>query len=64
MTNTVKLVFNNAETTPKSCIIECTEESVHSVMAWYGAYHAGNRYTVTKDARNVRMDLNGEPVDD
>jgi hypothetical protein len=35
---------------------------VPNIMAWYGAYHSGDRYTVTWNARNVAMDNNGEPV--
>lgn len=57
----VTLVFNNAEATPKSVVVKVSEDSVYDVMCWYGAYFAGDRYTVTKDGRNVRMDINGEP---
>ena len=55
-----KLIFNNAETVPKSIIIECDEASVSHIMAWYGGYYSGDRYTVTWNARNVPMDHNGE----
>ena len=58
----VRLVFNNAEATPKTEVIECDRASVPSIMAWYGAYFAGDRYTVAMDGRNVAMDINGEPV--
>jgi hypothetical protein len=59
---TGKLIFNNADATPKSTIIECDAASVPNIMAWYGAYYCGDRYTVTWNARNVAMDNNGEPV--
>jgi len=58
----VTLVFNNADATPKTEVIRCDDPSVAKIMAWYGAFHAGDRYTVTADGRNVRMDMNGEPV--
>jgi hypothetical protein len=58
-----KLVFNNADATPKTEVVECSAESVARIMAWYGAYYAGDRYTVTLNGRNVRMNRNGEPVD-
>jgi len=59
----MRLVFNNADATPKTQVIECSAESVPQIMAWHGAYFAGDRYTVALDGRNVRMDLNGEPVE-
>lgn len=56
------LVFSNADATPKNQRIGCDTESVGEIMAWYGAYFAGDRYTVTLDGRNVRMDQNGRVV--
>ena len=58
----VTLVFSNADATPKNVAINLDRGSVPLVMAWYGAYHHGDRYTVTVDGRNVPMDLNGEPI--
>ena len=55
-----RLVFNNADAIPKTVVIECTSESVPHVMSWYGAYYAGDRYTVAFDGRNIPMDQNGE----
>lgn len=55
-----RLVFNNADAKPKTAIVECAPASVRQVMAWYGAYSAGDRYTVTYDGRNIPMDINGE----
>jgi hypothetical protein len=57
-----KLVFNNADATPKTEVIECSDASVARIMAWYGGYFAGDRYTVALDGRNVPMDQNGEPT--
>ena len=58
----VTLVFNNADAIPKSEVLRVHRDAVARVMAWYGAYYAGDRYTVTVDGRNVRMDQNGEPT--
>lgn len=55
-------VFNNADAIPKSTVIQCDRASVPTIMAWYGAYHSGDRYTVTWDARNVPFDHNGEAI--
>ena len=58
----VRLVFSNADkSTPRNTVIETRMSDVANIMAWYGAYYAGDRYTVTVDGRNVPMDINGEP---
>ena len=56
------LVFNNADATPKSVVLDVSVSAVPHIMAWYGVYFAGDRYTVTLDGRNVPMDQNGEPI--
>ena len=58
----VRLVFNNADATPKTTVLDVSAASVPDIMAWYGAYCSGDRYTVTADGRNVPMDHNGEPA--
>ena len=58
---TVRLVFSNADATPKTTVLDVSAEAVPDIMAWYGAYCSGDRYTVTVDGRNVPMDQNGEP---
>lgn len=63
MSGLVSLVFNNADAKPKTQVVHVSRGSVPQVMAWYGAYYAGDRYTVAVDGRNVRMDQNGEAVD-
>lgn len=55
----VTLVFNNADATPKSTVLRIHRDSVAPVMDWYGAFYAGDRYTVTVGGRNVPMDQNG-----
>lgn len=57
----VNLVFNNADATPKTVAVQVHIDAVPDIMAWYGAYFAGDRYTTAMNGRNVRMDLNGEP---
>ena len=56
-----KLVFMNADATPKNHTVLCDAASVPYITAWYGAYCAGDRYTVAMDGRNVVMDHNGCP---
>ena len=58
----VSLVFMNADATPKTVKLELDVSAVPHVMAWYGAYFAGDRYTVALDGRNVPMDHNGETI--
>lgn len=57
----VRLTFMNADATPKNTTVEVASEAVPNIMAWYGAFYAGDRYTVAADGRNVPMDQNGEP---
>lgn len=55
------LVFSNADAKTKNVTIYTTAECAESIIVWYAAYHAGDRYTVTLDGRNVPIDHNGEP---
>ena len=54
------LVFMNADAKPKNVSVKCAAESVDPIMAWYGAYCAGDRYTAAFNGRNIPMDINGE----
>jgi hypothetical protein len=56
------LVFSNADATPKNATIHTTKECVKDIMVWYGSHHAGDRYTVTFDGRDVPKDHNGWPT--
>jgi len=56
------LVFSNADATPKNQKLVVHRDAVSIIMAWYGGYYAGDRYTVTVDGRNMPMDQNGEPA--
>ncbi|OWZ90438.1 hypothetical protein B9J07_28030 [Sinorhizobium sp. LM21] len=55
-----ELKFTNSDATPKTVILKVETESVAPIMAWYGAYHAGDRYTVHVDRVKVKKDQNGE----
>lgn len=57
-----RLVFSNADAKPRNVALDVSEGSVTHIMAWYGSYFAGDRYTVTLDGRNVSMDQNGEMI--
>ena len=54
------LVFTNSDAIPKVTTIFCDRASVPGVMAWYGAYYSGDRYSVTFDGNTVNKDQNGE----
>lgn len=58
----VRLVFSNADATPKNVALDVALDAVPHIMDWYGAFFAGDRYTVTVDGRNVAMDINGGMV--
>ena len=57
----VRLVFNNADSRPYSSVVDVGIESVAAVCEWYASHHAGDRFTLTMDGRNVPLDINGEP---
>lgn len=57
-----KLTFMNADAKPHNCSVTVSADCVSQVMAWYGAYYAGDRYTVAFEGRNIPMDHNGEPT--
>ena len=59
-----RLVFSNADEKPHNVAVDVSGDSVPHIMAWYGAYFAGDRYTVTLNGRNLAMDQNGEPIAD
>ena len=58
----VTLIFTNRDATPMVTKIWLSSDSVLSVLAWYGAFYAGDRYSVTLDGRKVPLDRNGEPA--
>lgn len=59
----VRLVFSNADACkPRNVTIECRRAAVPRIMAWYGAFFAGDRYTVTLNGRLLPIDQNGAPI--
>jgi hypothetical protein len=43
-------------------VLHVSLASVPAIMAWYGAYYAGDRYTVKVNSKVVEKDQNGEFV--
>ncbi len=58
----VELKFVNSDARPKVATIRCDAVSVPLIMAWYGAYYAGDRYAVYADGEKLAKDQNGELV--
>ena len=58
----IELKFTNSDATPKVQIIQCSEASIAPIMDWYGAFFAGDRYTVHVNGAKVAMDQNGALV--
>ena len=58
----VELRFDNLDATPKTTTIRCDSTSIAPVMAWYGAFYAGDRYSVHADGVKLKKDRNGELV--
>lgn len=56
-----KLTFVNSDAL-QICELSVAESAVPDIMAWYGAYHAGDRYSVTFNGRGIVKDRNGEFV--
>ena len=56
----VNLQFINSDARPKVASIRCHPTSVAQIMAWYGAFHAGDRYYVTANGMKLDKDQNGE----
>ena len=63
MSATVReVLFINKDAKPKKTRLLVDEASIEPIMAWYGAYFAGDKYKVTVDGNRVCMDQNGELV--
>ncbi len=57
-----ELVFSNADAIPKTVTLRCDKAAVPLIMAWYGAYYSGDRYSVHYNGREVAKDRNGERI--
>ena len=62
-TQIVNLEFNNADATPNSCSITCSEDSVKLILTWYGSYYAGDDYEVTLNGELLNLGINGELIE-
>lgn len=62
MTNISELLFVNKDAKPKKTRLMVDAASIAPIMAWYGAYYAGDRYKAEVDGKRVQMDQNGELV--
>jgi len=58
----VELKFVNIDAKPKTAIVRCDTASMEQIMAWYGAFYAGDRYAVYADGEKLTKDQNGELV--
>lgn len=57
-----ELRFVNSDARPKVATVRCDPDSIAPVMAWYGAYFAGDRYAVYADGEKLAKDRNGELI--
>lgn len=58
----VELKFVNCDARPKTIALQVETAAIPHIMAWYGAYFAGDRYAVFVDGEKVEKDQNGEPL--
>lgn len=56
----IELKFVNSDAKPKTSTVRCDTASMAQIMAWYGAYFAGDRYAVYADGVKLAKDKNGE----
>ncbi len=56
-TTVIKFTNRTADDTHKFAV---GFDGIDLVMAWYGAYYAGDDYTVTVGGRAIEIDGNGE----
>lgn len=59
----VELRFVNSDAKPKVADVRCDTASIAPIMAWYGAFYAGDRYTVHADGIKLTKNRNGELVE-
>lgn len=58
----VELVFDNEDAIPRETTVTVGVHNVPHVLAWYGAYFAGDTYTARLDGAMLVLDQNGELV--
>lgn len=58
----VTLEFKN-KTAKLGCVtLKVRAMDIAPIMAWYGAYFAGDNYKVYADGKQMKMDINGEKL--
>lgn len=62
MDDIVTIKFVNSDARPKVVSGHCSRDFVPEIMAWYGSYYSGDRYTVYVDDVKIEKDQNGEPL--
>ncbi len=58
----VELKFTNSDATPKVATVRCDAANIPLIMQWYGAFYAGDRYSVHADGVRLFKDHNGELI--
>lgn len=56
------LMFYNVDATPHEMKLRVGSSAIAPIMAWYGAYYAGDRYNVFVNDKPVNKDQNGELI--
>ena len=58
----IELKFVNSDATPKTATLHVDAASIAPIMAWYGAFYAGDRYAVYGNGEKLMKDRNGELI--
>lgn len=56
----VSLEFYNPDATLAITRLVVSRDSIGPILAWYGAYFAGDEYAVMIDGEEIKIDGNGE----
>lgn len=59
---TVKIEIKNNDACQTHWVMQVDAASVEQIVEWYGAFYAGDDYTVTLDGVLQTLDHNGEIV--
>jgi hypothetical protein len=63
MADLIELKFVNSDARPKTTALQVSPSSIAPIMAWYGAFFAGDRYAIYADGVKLAKDKSGELVD-
>lgn len=56
------LRFKNSDACDSDITLNVSVSDVEHIARWYGAFYAGDRYSVFIDGKKVRKDRNGDIV--